>query len=64
MLNSPLILIDEESLSYYCTNCHTHTQNDNHTCEGYNFQLNEIVRAAEQGQILIDKYGIIYPPKK
>lgn len=41
--NNPLILIDEETLTYYCYGCNRNTQNHGHTCEG---QVDLMVKTA------------------
>lgn len=47
--DNPLILIDEETLTYYCYGCNSNTQNNGHTCEG---QMERMVKAANN---LMDK---------
>ena len=41
--DSPLMLIDEETLTYYCYVCNRNTQDHGHTCEG---QVDRMVKAA------------------
>lgn len=52
--DNPIILIDEETLTYYCHGCCTITQAINHYCEG---QIDRIVEAAEKAYT----DNVIYP---
>jgi hypothetical protein len=52
--DNPLILIDEETLTYYCHGCHTNTQNVSHTCEG---QKDRVVKQTNSWTIRDIIYG-------
>jgi hypothetical protein len=42
--DSPLMLVDEETLTYYCYGCNRNTQDHGHTCEG---QVDRMVKTAK-----------------
>lgn len=61
MIDNNLVLIDEDSSLYYCSQCNSRTQNPNHNCE---IELRAILAEANRLVELDEQLGLIYPPQK
>jgi hypothetical protein len=60
MIDIPLVLIDEDTLTYYCAGCHMHTQNINHDCKT---AAEEIYQKAREAYEAWEQEQLLYPPQ-